>query len=130
MTATDHARQSALASYDTINAMIATLENDTEYKGQDASEAILEHPLSIKVRSDWHTPGDGHNKPTEYAILITYGGPSVRISVRITGDLDEHSQPTNAYLQYQGWGIPWQTVYEGIDADTLLKYANQFYFGE
>ena len=90
----------------------------------DARDAILEDALSIDVRSDWHTPGDS-GADAEYCILLSTGGPAVRI----IGDLDQWKQPVSATLQVQDWGTPW-TDYREADEDVLLQYAGCFYFGE
>ena len=46
------------------------------------------------------------------------------------GELDEHCQPTRAYLQYQDWGTPWTDYYETGIGEVLLKWASVFYFGD
>ena len=92
----------------------------------DARDAILEDALSVEVRSDWHTPGDP-SEAAEYCILLSTGGPAVRI----IGDLDQWKQPTSATLQVQNWGTPWTDYREHVaDEDTLLQYVGCFYFGE
>jgi hypothetical protein len=95
----------------------------------DARERIQEDPLSIEVRSDWHTidSDPDMNKPAEFCILLGTGGPAVRI----IGELNEHGEPTRARLQTQDWFTPW-TDYRGdaISSDDLLTYCQQFYFGE
>lgn len=104
-------------------------EYRTRYHDRDqASESINEDPLSIEVRSDWHTPGDGNNDPSEYKILLCTGGPAVRI----IGDLDEHGQPDSVRLEYQDWFTPWTDYTETTseEDEALLTYAQHFYFGE
>lgn len=93
---------------------------------EDAERRIAEDPLQVLVRCDWFCPGssDSRAEPTEFEILLTTGGPAVRIR----GELD-NSQPTRAYLQVQDWGTPW-TDYLEADGDVLLTYAQQFYFGD
>lgn len=89
----------------------------------DAQQRIAEDPLEVTVRDGWHEPG-AECEPEEFCILLTTGGPAVRIR----GEL-ENGQPTRAYLQVQDWGTPW-TDYLEADSDVLLTYAQQFYFGE
>lgn len=112
-----------------------TLEDDAELARMEAvrehcededeaRDAILEDALSVEVRSDWHTPGDS-SEATEYCILLSTGGPAVRI----VGDLDQLKQPVSAALQIQDWGTPW-TDYREADEGTLLQYAGCFCFGE
>lgn len=92
---------------------------------EEAETRIQEDALSVEVRSDWHTPHDVAEAPFEFKILLTTGGPAVRIM----GELDEHGQPDRAWLEVQDWGTPW-TRYFDIEQDTLLAYARCFYFGE
>ncbi|GAI79740.1 unnamed protein product [marine sediment metagenome] len=106
----------------------ATEEEREEYHDEEAArQSISEDPLSVQVRSDWHTPGDEDNKPTEYTILLCTGGPACRI----IGDLDGFQQPDTAKLEYQDWFTPWAGYHDATleDGETLLSYAQQFYFG-
>lgn len=93
-----------------------------------AQQRITEDALSLEVRSDWHVPGDPDGAmPGEYNILLGTGGPAARI----VGDLDEHCQPTSARFEYQDWFKPWTKAWvTGEDEAVMLKYAQQFYFGE
>lgn len=155
----DHARDQAQAQFDSIKAMVERLEHCRDCDGEDceltdeqiynglnmfydgkpatdedrkdyhdedrAREMIEEDPLSIEVRSGWHTPGEG-NENDEYMILLCTGGPAVRI----IGDLNR-GQPETAKLQYQDWGTPWTEFMLKHDKyETLLAYAQQFYFGD
>lgn len=90
----------------------------------DALERIIEDALSVEVRSGWGAVGDCL-QPEEFAILITTGGPAVRIR----GELDENREPHRAWLEVQDWGTPWME-YFGASQETLLAYARCFYFGE
>ena len=123
---TNHAIENAIASYETIVEWITRLNDGDE----DVREEIDEDPLSIEVRCDWRTPGDGDDKPTEYLILLTTGGPALRI----IGDLNEYCEPETAKLQWQDWGTPWNTIWKhetvDIDESVLLDYARCFYYGE
>lgn len=96
--------------------------------GDDARARIQEDPLSVQVRSGWYSPGANGDdtKPEEFEILLCTGGPAVRVR----GDLDEHGEPTRAYLQHQDWGTPWIDYWEAGAGDTLLEYSIHFYFGE
>ena len=103
----------------------------TEYlaltKAATMREHIQEGPLSVEVRSGWDAPGADREAPEEFCILLSTGGPALRLC----GDLNEYGQPTRAYLQYQDWGTPWTNYYAGDGSgDILLTYAQQFYFGD
>jgi hypothetical protein len=96
------------------------------YDWADAiQQQIDEMPLSVLVRSDWHAPGDV-GAAGEYEILLSTGGPAVRI----TGWLTSYKEPDDAFLQCQDWGTPWQPV--ALDHETQLalqNFAHNFYFG-
>lgn len=93
---------------------------------EDAREAIQEDPLSVQVRGAWYSPGEAPGPPEEFEILLSTGGPAVRI----IGDLDEHGEPFRARLQVQDWFKPWTEYFTGVDKAVLLAYARCFYFGE
>jgi len=65
-----------------------------------------------------------HEQPDEYELLLTTGGPALRI----WGTLNEHCEPERAELQMQDWGTPWGR-YPAPEA-TLLEFARCFWFGE
>lgn len=123
--------QAALKEWDEENAEeLAELEAAVKIEGEEIDadscrERIQESPLSVEVRSGWHAPGAAPEAPEEFMILLSTGGPALRIM----GDLDEHGQPTRAYLQYQDWGTPWTDYSEG-SGEILLRWASVFYFGE
>lgn len=102
-------------------------ERETYHNEDEARQAIEEDPLSVEVRSDWHTAGE-NSESTEYKICLCTGGPAVQI----IGDLDKHSQPETAKLQYQDWFTRWENFSHTTseEDEALLTYARQFYFGE
>jgi len=87
----------------------------------EARERIEEDALSVEVRSGWTSLGEPL-AAEEFAILLTTGGPAVRIM----GELD-NGEPCRAWLEVQDWGRPW-TQYIPADGDTLLTYARVFCF--
>jgi hypothetical protein len=92
-----------------------------------ARQRIEEGPLSVEVRSGWHTPGDEDVKAEEFCILLGTGGPAARI----IGELDDYGQPTRARYQYQDWFKPWtEAILDSDGYATLLEYSQNFYFGE
>lgn len=101
-------------------------EEREEYHDEDkAREALMEDPLSIEVRSDWHIPGEGDTDNGGYKILLCTGGPAVQI----VGDLNEHGEPETTHLQYQDWFTPWEDYPTTTEEDeALLTYARGFYF--
>ena len=77
--------------------------------------------LSVEVRSCWVSPGTDP-EPGEYCVLLTTGGPALRIH----GDLDAYAEPCSHRLQYQDWGTPW-TEYLDADMDALRWFAGLFH---
>jgi hypothetical protein len=92
---------------------------------EEAEQLIQEDALSIEVRSGWYVPGNVPPTPEEFCILLSTGGPASRIR----GELNEIGEPVRAWLEVQDWGTPW-TRYFQIEQETLLSYAQCFYFGE
>jgi hypothetical protein len=92
-----------------------------------ARRRIEEGPLSLEVRSGWHTPGDEDVQAEEFCILLGTGGPAARI----IGELNSFGEPETASYQFQDWFKPWTDAVLDTDDDaTVLEYAQQFYFGE
>ena len=115
--------------------MTASEEDREQYHDEDAArEAIQEDPLSVQVRSEWHTPGQ-ESEEGEYEILLCTGGPAVRIF----GDLGRYSEPDGRYsepddaqLEYQDWFTAWERYCDTSpeEDEALLYYARCFYFGK
>jgi len=114
-----------------IEEMLAEQQAEIDNRGASdddgARRRIEESVLSVQVRSGWYSPGRESREdadPEEYEILLTTGGPGLRIF----GRLNEHCEPSSAELQMQDWGTPW-TRYPAPEA-TLLDFARVFWFGE
>lgn len=126
----EHAIGNAKAWMESVREMIGALSSagdDCEAE-DEARETIQESPLSVLVRGGWHSPGDCDGRdPEEYEILLSTGGPALRI----IGELGSFAQPDSARLQWQDWGTPWTDAdTTHADDSTLLAFARQFYFGE
>lgn len=87
---------------------------------EDARDRIMEDPLSLRIFGE---RTNGEWEATDYELLLTTGGPAVRI----VGELGQHNEPVTARLEVQDWFKPW-TEYFGTDRDVLLRYASQFCF--
>lgn len=137
MTDASHAISNARAWLDEIRegmAALRALEDGAEMAAFDGDEyedaddlrsRLEERPLSLQVRSGWYHPGAEVPAPSEYEILLTTGGPGLRIM----GELTTYGEPDGGALQYQDWGIRW-TDYDltaGEHAD-LTAFAQLFYF--
>jgi hypothetical protein len=132
-TENDHAEENARAWMETIREQVATIKaaEALANPGQtydDALDAITEGPLSVQVRSPWYTPGEKESPPAEFEILLSTGGPALRIF----GDLDHNGQPEPSLaLQKQDWFQPWTDVrLSPEERDDLNTYACYFWFGE
>ena len=110
------------AKLDDDGCAIETIDAD------NARDAIIESPLSVGVRaSGFHAVGETP-EPDEFEILLTTGGPALRI----IGNLDRYNQPVSCRLEYQDWGTPW-TYFAGFSDESraiLQPFAECFYFGE
>lgn len=130
----NHAIENAkgwLASIEEMLARAAKADalnsREAEREAEEARQAINESVLSVQVRSGWYVPGttgEDRDTPEEYEILLSTGGPALRI----VGRLSQHCEPESAELQHQDWGTPW-TRFPAPEA-TLLAFAQCFYFGE
>jgi hypothetical protein len=92
--------------------------------GEAVTDFGRELPLSVLIRSDWHHPM-GESTYSEFEILLTTGGPAVRV----LGDLDAGLEPYRPSLQFSDWGVSW-TDHPESNVDALLWFAGLFYFGE
>jgi hypothetical protein len=103
---------------------LAELEAEAEdcEDEEQARERIMEDPLSLEVRSDWHEPGS-QTDPCEFRLVLCTGGPAVQIA----GELDQNSEPHRVCLQVQDWFTPW-TDYLDADSDVLFAYCSCFHF--
>ena len=88
----------------------------------EARERIQEDALSVRIFGE---RTNGEWEADRFEILLTTGGPAVRIM----GELDGNSEPDRAWLEVQDWGTPW-TQHFDVEPETLLAYCRCFYFGE
>lgn len=88
------------------------------------TQYVQEMPLSVRVRSDWHSPGETF-EAAEFQILLSTGGPACRI----IGELNRGSVE-RPVLQHNHWFEPWPESCYDIDTDALIWFCEQFYFGE
>ncbi len=99
----NHSEQQAKAQLESIKEMVAALDAaKTDNEREDAERTIHEDPLSVEVRTDWHSPGE-KGEISEYCILLATGGPACRI----VGTLGRWNEPDSARIEHQDWGTPW-----------------------
>ena len=101
---------------------------DQEEKLEEIRETILNSALSVEFRNGWYSDLyhlKGVTEPIEFKILLSWGGPSLRI----IGEIEENFA-VNPKLQFQDWGTPW-TDFETTEHQqkALNWFCNCFYFG-
>lgn len=117
--------ESALRAIKEMVAPLVDPEAD-EAAREEARESILDDPLSLEFRDGWRLPGAESDGPEEYCLLLSTGGPAVRI----VGRIDGFGEPDTWELQVQDWFTPWTAFpvdQEGHDA--IREYVEQFYLG-
>ena len=130
----NHAITNAAAWLESIGAMVAALHeaenaDEGDESTDNARQTIQESPLSVQVRGGWYDPCDPQTPrqaPEEFEVLLSTGGPALRI----IGELDEYGQSVGCKMQWQDWGTPWTDYMNDSDENSLLKFCQQFYFGE
>jgi len=106
------------------------LQESNDYNQQDElRESVLNSALSVEFRTGWYSSLDEETKPEEFKILLSWGGPALRI----IGELDDYG-PVNPKLQFQDWGTPWTDLNDIWELnqnqqDALNWFCNCFYFG-
>lgn len=93
---------------------------------EEARQRIEEDALSLEVRTDWYSLTGDREPPSQFKILLAWGGPAAQI----VGDLDEHGEPYVARLEVQDWFTPWTPYTKGVDEGVLITYCRVFSFGE
>ncbi len=97
-----------------------TFEGDTFDHADDLRERIQEMPLCVEVRDGWRQPGGERGEAEEFSILLSTGGPALRIYGEIGG---RHE------LQWQDWGTPWTDYYETTqdEDEAIAAFVGLFY---
>lgn len=90
---------------------------------EDARTRIEEDPLSVEVRSGWHSVGETL-EPAEFRIVLCTGGPHVELQ----GELGADNEPDRVRVLYSDWGDSGEIF--DFDRDAVLTYCRQFHFGE
>ncbi len=130
-----HALQNAKGWLRNIISLVERLETAEEQAidGPDETDAprteIEESPLSVMVRTGWFQPGQKLSAELdEYELLLTTGGPALRL----TGKLDGYGQPDDwPRLEYQDWSTPWTEYLPAREhREALQKFASVFWYGD
>lgn len=119
-TAVEHGLRNARAwSESIIEWLTRANAEDNPEDAVAAVQEMQEAPLALEVRSGWGAPGSDLH-PAEYALLLSTGGPALRI----VGGLDQWGAPDSATLEWQDWGTPW-TEATGVDHGAALDFAQR-----
>lgn len=89
---------------------------------EDAETRIQEDALSLQFRSGWVSSRE-EMEPEEFELLLTTGGPAVRI----IGEIRD-GQAHHPVLQVQDWGTPWTDYCEEGVSGVLEAYCGCFCF--
>ena len=119
-----HEAMTAYQSLESGEAESVTYEGDAFEDADDLRQRIEEMPLSVQVRDGWRAPGAESDGAEEFEILLSTGGPALRIYGEI-GD----AYPA---LQWQDWGTPWTPYRETTEEQdaAILAFVGLFYLGE
>jgi len=124
-TAENRAISQARSQLEAICELVAAYQTIHEKDGDDseALEEIYSSVLDVSVRSDWQPPGRRF-EPSEYQLLLCWGGPAVRV----IGELDG-GDPVTAHLEYQDWFTPWEKLrITAAETEALIDCARFFSF--
>lgn len=131
----DHGEENAKGWLQSILEMVEQLETAEEQAidGPDETDAarqwIEEAPLSVMVRTGWFSPGAlSDAEIDEYEILLTTGGPALRL----IGKLEGYGQPDDwPRLEYRDWGTSWTEYLPARKhREALQKFASVFWYGD
>ena len=110
----------------------ATAEEWQDYHDEDdAEQRISESVVDVQYRGDWHTHGKNldRDRDVEFSILLTTGGPALRIRGELDTNGYRQGEPRRAWLEHQDWGTPWTPLAEGRPPEgTLLAFASHFLY--
>jgi hypothetical protein len=88
---------------------------------EDARTRLDQDPLEITFRSGWCSSRNNLDAE-EFSILLTTGGPAVRIR----GELDIDGDVYRAWLEVSDWGQPWTEYNEPGTAEDVKTYSQHF----
>lgn len=114
-------------AWDNEDYSACELARDNEDAAHEAAcERITESVLSVQVRSDWHDVGKLDTSEAEFEVLLTTGGPALRL----IGTLDDGG-PGTVRMEWQDWGKPWTDLpLTGAEQEDCLAFCQQFWFGD
>ena len=110
-----------------LNSLNTTEEEENRI--EEITQEVLNSALSLEFRNGWYSDLyhlKGVTEPIEFKILLSWGGPALRIIGKI-----EENFAVNPKLQFQDWGTPWTDlqIKSENQQDALNWFCNCFYFG-
>lgn len=138
-TETNHAIDNARCHFETILELYDQYGVEDMHNMQDdIRERVQEMPLSVCWRCSTFSPvGETDFEPDEGEILLSTGGPALRIVVKLSSG----KSAFDPELEWQDWGTKWTPVtYGSPNGDIPTDYAlanealewfvSQFWWGE
>lgn len=119
---------------DEAKSILADLAWSNDGSSDDAfqeavTQYVQETPLSVQVRSDWHSPGETFTAG-QFEILLSTGGPACRIIGELDRGLVAWQAGCRPVIQHQDWFKPWTESTYNVDTNALVWFCEQFYYGE
>ena len=110
-----------------LNSLNPTTQEQEE-RIEEITQEVLNAALSLEFRNGWYSDLyhlKGVTEPIEFKILLSWGGPALRI----IGEIEEN-YAVNPKLQFQDWGTYWTDFEITEDQQKALNwFCNCFYFG-
>jgi len=101
---------------------------EQENRIEEIRENVLNSALSVEFRNGWYSDLyhlKGVTEPIEFKILLSWGGPALRI----IGEIEENFA-VNPKMQFQDWGTLWTDFEITEEQEKALNwFCNCFYFG-
>jgi len=108
------------------DAEAVTVDGDEYTESFALLDRMQELPLSVEVRSGWHSPGAA-GEPLEFRIVLTCGGPGCEV----IGEIDGHGEAAapRIYASEMGAGH-FEVTPAGEECEALEWFCSLFSPGE